>query len=195
VVAVLLWAVVGRGHRWPAVLLALGGALLSLLLLMPWILYADLGSLYTSGAAAFWQPGWLLAVAGGALLTGDPAVSAIAGGAVAGGRGRCRHSGGLGLSRRPTGGDRRRWVCTVVGALEAAPGGRSRASQGGRWWPPSSRWCCGQLRRGPAGAAGLPGEYSDLLARHAGRRVAVLLFGPFEDLRDQSRFEGPATRC
>jgi hypothetical protein len=82
--AIVLWALVGRGPRWAAALRALAGAVLALPLLMPWVLYADLASFYTDGAATFWEPSLLtaggLAVAlVGALLSADTSRAPVAG--------------------------------------------------------------------------------------------------------------------
>jgi hypothetical protein len=209
VIAVLLWALVGRGHRWPAVLLALGGALLSLLLLMPWVLYADLGGLYTSGAAAFWQPGWLMAVAGGALVltvaAGDPAVSAIAGwgGLLAAGGAALARSGGLGLGREA---EQAGLIAAALGvaavagaALEA--GARRRRLGGLHGAAGVVATLIALVLVGSTVAVALPGraglpqdEYSDLLAfATAGgdNGSRVLLFGVSEGLPGTSRdFEG-----
>ena len=69
--AVFAWTALGTGPRWWAPVRAAAGALLALPLLMPWVLYADLGGLYTSGQLAFWEP-WLptAAIVGVSLLAG-----------------------------------------------------------------------------------------------------------------------------
>ena len=208
-VAVLLWALVGRGKRWPAVLLALAGALLALPLLMPWILYADLGSLYTGGAAAFWEPTWLLAVALGALVltvaAGDPAVSAVAGwgGLLSAGGAVLARGGNLGLGREA---EQAGLIAAALGvaavagaALEA--GGRRRRIGGLRGATALVAALAALVLVGGTAAMAMPGRAglpedrdTDLLAfATAGGDTGsrVLLFGPAADLPGTSRdFEG-----
>jgi len=104
--AVLLWALVGTGRRWPGVALAVSGTALALPLLMPWILYADLVALYRDGPPTFWDPGWLVIGAFGVvvvatLLGGDRATASIAGwgGLLAVGGAALARAGDLGLGR------------------------------------------------------------------------------------------------
>ena len=186
--------------------------MLALPLLMPWILYADLGSLYTGGAAAFWEPTWLLAVALGALVltvaAGDPAVSAVAGwgGLLAAGGAVLARAGGLGadLGREAEQAGliaAALGVAAVAGAALEAGARRRRArgtarggGGGGRRW---RRWCwwAARWRWRRRAAPGFPEDrYSDLLAfATAGGDTGsrVLLFGPAADLPGTSRdFEG-----
>ncbi|MCJ7726674.1 MAG: hypothetical protein MUP76_09850 [Acidimicrobiia bacterium] len=84
-VAALVWAAVGKGRRRGAVQRVLAGTALAIPLLIPWVLYADLGAFLTAGGPAFWDPtpAWLvLGVVGvaavGALIAGDKAVSSVA---------------------------------------------------------------------------------------------------------------------
>ncbi len=83
--AAAVWAVAGHGdHRVAPLLLTLGGALGSLPLLMPWILYVDLADYLGHGAAAFWVPSWPVIGAAavalmGALVAGDRATASVAG--------------------------------------------------------------------------------------------------------------------
>lgn len=203
--AVLLWALVGRGRRWPAVVVALLGAAAAIPLLMPWVLYADLGGLLTSGTASFWQPGWLAAVAAGAFLLvvlgGDRATSAVAGwGAVlaalgllvarAGDFGVGRDAGGAGLMAAALGmaaitgaaleaGARRRRVGGVPGVAGLLAALAALALVGSTIVP------------GMAGRAALPEDrYTGLLGfAWAGEQAPsrVLLFGAHEDLPGTSR--------
>jgi hypothetical protein len=203
--ALLLWALVGRGRRWPAALLATVGAVLAVPLLMPWVLYADLGGLFTAGTGATWQPTWVLAAAAIALLltvaAGDRAMSAVAGwggllvalgAVVARGSwlGLGREAGQAGLIAAALG------VAVVAGAaLEA---GARRREMGGL------RAATGVLAAIAAvvlvvstavmaipGRAGLPEDrYRNLLAfATAGGDTGsrVLLFGPRSDLPGDSR--------
>jgi len=208
-VAVLLWALVGRGRRWPAVPLAWGAAVLALPLLMPWVLYADLPGLYTDGAVAFWEPSWLLAVAAGALVlavaAGDPAVAAVAGwgGLVAALGGVLARAGDLGLGREA---EQTGLIAAALGVAVVAGAALEAGARRHRVGGP--RGALGVVAALAAvvlvgstlavalpGRAGLPEDrYSDLLAfatagGDAGSRV--LLFGPAEDLPGSSRdFEG-----
>ena len=213
VLAVLLWAVVGRGRRWPAVGLALAGAVLALPLLLPWVLYADLGALYTDGVAAFWEPGWLVAVALGALVltvaAGDPAVSAVAGwgGLLAAAGAVLGRAGGLGASWHLGRGAEQAGliaaslgVAAVAGAALEAGARRRRLGglQGAAGWTAAVAALVlvgSTAALAVPGRAGLPADrYSDLLAfATAGgdSESRVLLFGPHEDLPGTSRdFEG-----
>ncbi len=84
VAAVALWAIVGRGPRWPAAGRALLGTATALPLLMPWILYADLPGFYTDGRAAFWEPSTLVvgvfaATCIAAIVAADRARAPVAG--------------------------------------------------------------------------------------------------------------------
>jgi len=207
--AVLLWAVVGRGRRWPAVLVALGGALLALPLLMPWVLYADLGGLYTAGAAAFWEPTWLVAVAVGALVltvaAGDPAVSAVAGwgGLLAAAGAVLARGGDLGLGREA---EQAGLIAAALGmaavagaALEAGARRRRLGGLRGGLGVVAALTAVvlvgGTVAVALPGRAGLPEDrYRDLLAFATAaedRGSRVLLFGPAEDLPGTSRdFEG-----
>jgi hypothetical protein len=203
--AVLLWALVGRGRRWPAALLALGGAVLAVPLLMPWVVYADLGALYTAGPAAFWEPTWIAFVALGAVLftvgAGDGAMSAVAGwggllaaaGAVlarGGDLGLGREAGQAGLMAAALG------VAAVAGAaLEA--GARRRELGGLRGAAGAVAALAavvlvgGTVALAVPGRAGLPEDrYTDVLAfatAGGGPVSRVLLFGPHEDLPGTSR--------
>jgi len=208
-VAVFLWALVGRGRRWGAALLAPAAAAGAALLLMPWVLYADLGALYSGGGAAYWSPGWLLAVAGAALVlavaAGDPAVSAVAGwgGLLAAGGTLLARSGewGLGEEAQQVGlmavalG-----MAVVVGAALEAGARRRRIGglKGTAGWLSAAAAVIlvgATASLAVPGRAGLPQDrYSGLLAfataaGDSGSRV--LLFGPHEDLPGSSRdFEG-----
>jgi hypothetical protein len=82
VVAVALWAGIGVGERGPAVVRAAAAAALAVPLLIPWVLYVDLGGLVRSGPAAFWSPPWpvvaLVALAlVGALASSDRTLNAV----------------------------------------------------------------------------------------------------------------------
>ena len=202
---VLLWALVGRGRRWPGVPLALAGAALAVPLLMPWVLYADPGALFTSAPPAFWEPGWVMAAAAAALLFalvgGDRTVAAVAGWggllvaagslvARSGELGVGREAGQAGLVAASLG------LAAVAGAaLEA---GARRREVGGL------RGVAGVLAVLAAlalvgstavlalpGRAGLPEDrYTGLLAfatAGEGPAARVLLFGPHEDLPGTSR--------
>lgn len=104
--AVAVWAAVGRGARWPALARAAVATAIALPLLMPWVLYADLGALYTTGEAAFWEPS-LVAVAltaaalVGGLFGGDRSRAAVAGwgGILAVGGALVGRAGDLGAGR------------------------------------------------------------------------------------------------
>lgn len=81
---VLLWAGLGSGHRWWALLRSAGGLALALPLLMPWVLFADAGDYLRGGADAFWNPGWVLVTIAAAvviapLVSGDRTVAHVAG--------------------------------------------------------------------------------------------------------------------
>lgn len=82
-VAVGLWALVGAGRRSHAVGRSALATVLAAPLLIPWILYLDPVDHLQSGAAAYWEPGWLLVgivatSALGATVAGDRLVSAVA---------------------------------------------------------------------------------------------------------------------
>jgi hypothetical protein len=203
--AVLLWAATGRGRRWPGVLLSLSGTLLALPLLLPWVAFADLGSLYASGAAAFWQPSWVFIAAGAALLAtvaaGDRDTALVAGwgGVVAVAGAALARAGDFGLGREA----RAAGLAAVALGVAAVAGAALEA--GGR------RREFGGVRRlaGVVGALGavvlvvatvavaLPGRaglpedrYRDLLAFAVGDGPVtsrVLLFGPANDLPGESR--------
>ena len=68
--ALLLWALVGVGERWGAVLRVSVGALAALPLLLPWVLYADLADVVTGGTGAFWEPPWIIIVLTGLAFAG-----------------------------------------------------------------------------------------------------------------------------
>lgn len=207
--AVLLWALVGRGRRWGAALIALGGAVLALPLLMPWILYTDLPALYTAGSPAFWEPAWLLAAALGALVltvaAGDPAMSAVAGwgGLVAAGGVVLTRSGGWGLGREAGQAGllaAALGVAAVAGAAMEAGARRSRLG-GARGGVAVVGALAAVVLVGATAALAVPGRaglpedrYSGLLAfATAGGDTGsrVLLFGPAGELPGTSRdFEG-----
>jgi hypothetical protein len=82
-VAVGVWALVGVGTgRTAAILRAAAMTALAVPLLVPWLLYADLGELLTAGSGAFWEPS-LIAVAAiafaalGAIVGGDALLSSV----------------------------------------------------------------------------------------------------------------------
>lgn len=84
-IAALAWLVVGSGERRGVALRVLAGTALALPLLIPWLLYVDLGGFLTAGNPAFWDPApaWLVlgaigVAAVGALIAGDKSVSAVA---------------------------------------------------------------------------------------------------------------------
>lgn len=68
--AVAIWSVVGIGGRAGAVARAALATALAIPLLMPWVLYADLGRLITEGGKAFWSPSWVLVLAAGIAVAG-----------------------------------------------------------------------------------------------------------------------------
>ena len=203
--AVVLWAVAGRGRRWFGVVLSLCGTLLALPLLLPWVAFADLGSLYASGAAAFWHPSWVFVAALVSLLAtvgaGDRDTALVAGwgGLVAAVGTALARTGDLGLGREA----RAAGLAAVALGVAAVAGAALEA--GGR------RREFGGVRRlaGIAGALGalvlvvatvavaLPGRaglpedrYRDLLSFAVGDGPVtsrVLLFGPASDLPGESR--------
>ncbi len=82
-VAAGVWALVGVGNRVRSLGSVALATVLAVPLLMPWVLYADLGALFTDGAAAYWSPSpWLMGIAGaavvGVLLTRDANLGALA---------------------------------------------------------------------------------------------------------------------
>jgi hypothetical protein len=82
--AVVLWAAVGVGARRWAVIRVIAASAAALLLLMPWVLFADLGGFFGDGAAAFWQPsawvtGFIVVAGVGVFLTGDRVLGSLAG--------------------------------------------------------------------------------------------------------------------
>lgn len=203
--AVLLWALVGRGRRWPAVPVALAAAALAVPLLMPWVLYTDLSVLFTSGTPAFWEPVWVVAAAGAALLFtmlgGDRAMAAVAGwgGLLAAAGSLLARGGELGV-----GGEAGRaglmaaslGMAAVAGAaLEA--GARHREFGGLRGAAGLLAALAAVVLVGSTvalavpGRAGLPEDrYTGLLAfatAGEGTPARVLLFGPHEDLPGTSR--------
>jgi hypothetical protein len=204
-VVVVLWALVGRGRRWPAVPLALAGAGLALPLLMPWVLYADLGALLTAGSPAFWEPTWILAAAVAALLFallgGDRAVAAVAGwgGLLAAAGSLLARSGGLGVGREAG----RAGLMMVSLGLAVVAGAALEAGARRRQFG-GLRGAAGVLAAVAAvvlvgstavlavpGRAGLPEDrYTGLLAfatAGGGPPARVLLFGPHDDLPGTSR--------
>jgi hypothetical protein len=204
-VAVICWALVGRGRRWPAVPVALLGIVLAVPLLMPWVLYADLGDLVTYGSPAFWEPVWLMAAAGAALLFavlgGDRAMATVAGWggllvaigvlvARGGDLGVGVEAGRAGLMAASLG------MAVVAGA--AIETGSRRREVGGLRAPVAVLAALAAIvlvgsTAGPAvsGRAGLPDDrYTDLLAfavPEEGSPSRILLFGPHENLPGTSR--------
>jgi hypothetical protein len=83
VVALALWALLGVGDgRGAAAIRGLVATVAAIPLLVPWILYADLGSVTGTGQPAFWDPSWAAVVsigvaALGAILGGDRIISAV----------------------------------------------------------------------------------------------------------------------
>jgi len=202
--AVLLWAVAGHGRRWPAVPLALAGAALAVPLLMPWVLYADLGILFTAGSSGFWEPGWVMAAAGVALLLallgGDRAVAAVAGwgGLLAAAGLLLARSGEIGGRGVGQAGLMAASLGLAAGAGAALEAGARHREFGGL------RGAAGVLAALAAvvlvgstavlavpGRAGLPEDrYTGLLGfatAGEGPPARVLLFGPHEDLPGTSR--------
>ncbi|HSQ36914.1 MAG TPA: hypothetical protein VLS92_03370 [Acidimicrobiia bacterium] len=202
--AVLLWALAGRGRRWPAVPLALAGAALAVPLLMPWVLYADLGALFTAGSSGFWEPGWVMAAAVVALLLallgGDRAVAAVAG------WGGLLAAAGLLLARSGEMGGRGAGQAGLMAAsLGLAAGAGAALEAGARHREFGGlRGAAGVLAALVAvvlvgstavlavpGRAGLPEDrYTGLLGfatAGEGPPARVLLFGPHEDLPGTSR--------
>jgi hypothetical protein len=84
-VAAAVWALAGEGEsRLAPVVLSLAGAAAAVPLLMPWVLYADLGGYLQHGAGAYWVPSWPVigvaaAALAGALVAGDRATAGVAG--------------------------------------------------------------------------------------------------------------------
>jgi hypothetical protein len=83
-VAAAGWVAFGAGRRGAVLGRAAIATVAALPLLIPWILYTDLGDLVTGGAGAFWAPSpWILAAAGiafvAALLSGRTGPVAVGG--------------------------------------------------------------------------------------------------------------------
>jgi hypothetical protein len=205
-VAAVLWAFAGAGRRWTPAVLVLAGAVLALPLLMPWVLYVDLGSFLSDGAPAFWTPSWpaLIGVAVAlvaSMLSGDRVIALVSGwgGLVAVAGTLAARTGDLGAGREVrTAGLLAVALGTaaVVGAAIEFASRRER-SRGLRLGTGVVAVTAGlalvaatALLAGP-GRAGLPGDrYSDLLNfAAAGDAPAsrVLLFGPAEALPGTSR--------
>ena len=203
--AVLLWALVGRGRRWPAVPLALAGAALAIPLLMPWVLYADLEGIFTSGSPAFWEPGWMMAAAAAALLFsflgGDRAVVALAGwgGVLAAAGALLARTGELGVGREAgqTGLVAASLGLAAVAGAALEAGARRREFGGLRGAAGVAAALAAVVLVGSSaafavsGRAGLPEDrYTGLLAFATvgeGPAARVLLFGPHDDLPGTSR--------
>ncbi|OFW67146.1 MAG: hypothetical protein A2Z12_03720 [Actinobacteria bacterium RBG_16_68_21] len=82
--AAVTWAVVGVGSRIPVLGRALVATLLAIPLLLPWVLYTDLGRLVTDGESAFWSPAWVVVLAAAMavaaiLWSGEEVLAAVAG--------------------------------------------------------------------------------------------------------------------
>jgi hypothetical protein len=82
IVAAGLWALVGSGRRLGMLARAAVATIAALPLLVPWLLYADLGGLLTAGERAFWSPALVLVLALGVVIlavviAGDGVFSAI----------------------------------------------------------------------------------------------------------------------
>jgi len=81
--ATVLWGVVGVGSRLRSVVRAALATVAAAALLMPWVLYVDLGGFLGGGTAAFWEPsvwivGFLVAVGAGVALTADRVLGSLA---------------------------------------------------------------------------------------------------------------------
>jgi hypothetical protein len=98
-----LWALVGVGDRWSATTRLGIGTAATLPLLIPWMLYVDIGGLVTEGTEAFWEPAWGMVALGtlaalGALSSRDRVLVSLGtwGGVVAVLGGVAARSGSLG---------------------------------------------------------------------------------------------------
>jgi hypothetical protein len=81
-IAMTLWAVLGVGERTAALGRMALATVLALPLLMPWLLYVDLGDLVGAGIPAYWSPTLsaviaVAAAAAGAILAGNRTVAAV----------------------------------------------------------------------------------------------------------------------
>lgn len=203
--AVAVWAIVGVGARVGALARAALASGAAVLLLMPWVLYADLGDFLGSGSAAFWEPGpWIVGFAAaacvGVMVTGDRVLAALAGwggllaaiGAVAARSGD--FGGGAGISAFGLGAVAFGIAIVAGAALEA--GGRRRvwggsASVGARVAMAAAiALALTTLAVAGSGRAGLPADAlggSFRFAVNGDVSSRILLFGPVDTLPGTSR--------
>jgi len=211
-VGALVWAVAGRGPRWAPAFRVVAGAGLALPLLMPWILYADLGAFLAAGPPAFWAPSpvWLvvgmLGVASvGALVTGDKTVSSVGawGGLMVAIGWLAARSGEYGLGREAETAALMAVSLGAAGVVGAATGfgSRRKDASGVRYvfgmaavFAAAGLVAATVLVAGP-GRAGLPedefGETFSFATAAGDTPTRILLFGPPDTLPGESRvFEG-----
>ena len=196
VLAAAAWVAVGVGRRSGAVVRAAIATLLALPLLMPWILYADLGGHLTSGDKAFWSPAFVLVAAlaiavAVVVVSGEPVLSAIGGwGAVlAVGGALVARLGGFGAGAEVEAAGEllaALGVALVVGtALELVPRRRQLSRSGGRFVMlgalAGAFILMTTLLLGGPGRAGLPADEMsgslDFAVPVDGGPTRVLLFG------------------
>lgn len=210
-VAVAAWAALGVGgdRVRPLVTVAVA-TVLAIPLLMPWVLFVDLGGFWTGGEPAFWTPsGWLVAfgaaAVAGVLVTGERTLGALAawGGVVAVAGAAVARTGGLGGGAEASvaglagvalgmaivtgaaleiGGRRRTWGGVTAVAVRAGAVGAALVV------------ASTLLLVGP-GRAGLPQDVlSDSFRFAAGEGSAttrILMFGPADTLPGEHRtFDG-----
>ncbi|MFH2073256.1 MAG: hypothetical protein ABIJ75_10445 [Actinomycetota bacterium] len=210
--AALVWAATGKGPRRAAALRVVAGAVLAVPLLMPWVLYADLGAFFTAGAPAFWDPspGWLVlgtigVAAVGALIAGDKTVSAVSawGGTMVALGWLLARSGDFGLGREVEAAALMVVALGSAGVVGAATGFGSRRKDAS-----GLRYGIGMLAVFAAaglvaatalvaapGRAGLPtdefGTVFGFAEASGGVPSRILIFGPADTLPGESRdFEG-----
>jgi len=206
IIAIAVWALVGVGSRVRAVSRAALATIAAVGLLMPWVVFADLGGFFSDGSAAYWRPGWatvgfIAVAAAGVLATGDRVLGALAGwggllvavGAAlarSGGFGAGTETAVLGLGLVALG------AAIIVGA--ALDAGMRRRTWGGRAAAGARAALIAAvllvsatlLLAGP-GRAGLPADALSESFRFAvdpdGPPTRILLFGPAESLPGESR--------
>ncbi len=214
--ALRVWAVLGEGLRWPAVLQAGAGAVLAVPLLFPWFGVIGLREYLEGGTPAYWEVWWpaavlVLVAAGAGLVAGDRLLSGVAGwGALLGTAGvalartatydlgRDVAAGGMVLAALGT-------AAVVAAAFEA--GGRMELSK--PWRRPAAlagvlaglAITVSVLVPAVGGRGGLPGDVYGEALRFTAAQVddphnsRALVVGPAEALPGDSRMlEGAAYR-
>lgn len=210
-VAVGIWVVVGVGEGrvigFTRILIA---SVLAVPLLIPWLLYVDIGAIATAGPAAYWQPAWaavaVVALAAfGAILGGDRIISSVAawGALLAVLGGVVARTGDLGAGSAVLLAGLSMSALGIAIAAGAAMEAATRRREVGGWRSTASivgavgavALIIGTVAMAAPGRAGLPRDgltgTFDFAAPEGTPATRVLLFGSAETLPGESRdFDG-----